>query len=67
MITKIPNPNYSKQPVVLASEFDRKEAERAADGLDNGFNWDDTAEGSDFWAGVCNRLRQIARDRILKD
>jgi len=52
--------------VVKATELSRHESSKAADHLISAFGWSDTAEGSDFWQGVYERLIQISRDGVLK-
>lgn len=39
-------------------------AKRCAEHLVNAFLWNSTPEGSEFWADVCSRIKQIGRDGI---
>ena len=40
-------------------------ARKAADLLTRAFVWEDTAEGGTYWAGLNDRLFQIAKDGVL--
>lgn len=68
MITPIEEPNnfFGVKSEITASAEDRKQAKIAADALTEGFTWDDTAEGSQFWESVVQRLEAIANGEPLK-
>lgn len=64
-ITKIPAPAYAVEEGTASAE-ERRKTKEAADALDNSFQWDDTAEGEDFWQAVYDRLEAIANGESLK-
>jgi len=66
-ITKIPAPAYKGDETERhASAADQEAANRAAAYLHDGFFWEDTAEGRDFWRGVYDRLAAIADGEPLR-
>lgn len=72
MIKQIPNPANNKTPLpprelATPDQRETETAKRAATELSLGFGWSRTAEGSEFWNGVYERLNQISQDGILKD
>jgi hypothetical protein len=66
MVTKIPAPQYQEEAALLASSEQREKAKMAAINLIDGFAWEKTAEGKDFWDGVYERLKAISRGEPLK-
>lgn len=68
MISKIPKVEYPPPatPFLTLSKENVESCLKAASALNSAFTWANTAEGSDFWYGVQERLEQIARDGQLK-
>lgn len=64
-ITKIPGVAYPEEPVADRPEY-AELAEAAVEALDEGFPWDETAEGEEFWFGVRNRLKAISMGEALR-
>lgn len=65
-IVKIVAPYAQQAKTIYASSTQREAAQTAANSLITTFDWEDTAEGSDFWSSVYERLEQIAETGQLK-
>lgn len=68
-IVKIPAPanlGIEKKPkyIMAGSAYS---AQYAANHIKKSFDWEQTAEGAAFWAGIYHRLEQIANDGIIKE
>jgi hypothetical protein len=66
-IFPIKMPDGDKEPgFANANSEERKFAAETANSLFASFPWCETAEGSDFWASVHERLTQISKDGQLR-
>ena len=67
-ITRIPSPEYppQKKRENDLSKEGREQCRKIAVMLGMAFTWAETAEGCDFWDGVCDRLVAISKGEVLK-
>jgi hypothetical protein len=62
-VTRIPPPANAGVEVKKQNELSGNSKEKllqAAEFMEGGMCWEDTAEGFEFWSAVCERLRNIA-------